>query len=113
MSNTSCHKQAHRAVVPLELATPAEEDSHKRSNHKVTDKATDKVTDKLTSGDKQFLDEILPLLSKNGGIANAEVRTITGRSAISSKRFLRSLAEKGVLEAQGEKKARKSPLSTA
>ncbi|MCL2158259.1 MAG: hypothetical protein FWH48_02505 [Oscillospiraceae bacterium] len=68
------------------------------------DKVTDKVTDKLTSGERKFLNSLLPYLSEHEWLANAQARELTGREEGSAKRFLRALTNKNVLEVQGERK---------
>ncbi|GHU63464.1 hypothetical protein AGMMS49983_06970 [Clostridia bacterium] len=74
---------------------------------KVADKLPIKVADKLTPSERTFIEFLLPYFHDNEWITNAEARDLSGKSEGSVKRFLRNLAEKGVLESLGEKKNRK------
>jgi len=78
---------------------------------KTTDKVTDKVTDKLTTGERKFFESLLPYFKNHEWLTNAQARELTGAEESSAKRFLRSLTDKKVLEAQGERKSRKYRLS--
>lgn len=78
--------------------------------NKVAEKLPNKVAEKLTSGEKVFLESLLSSFNEHEWITNAEARNATGKSGGSVKRFLRNLAEKGVLEARGETKDRRYRL---
>ena len=76
----------------------------------VADKLPVKVADKLTAGEKAFIKMLEPHLEEHEWIANAEARHITELPEGSVKRFLRNLADKGMLESCGENKSRKYRL---
>lgn len=69
----------------------------------VTDKMTDKMTDKNSSREKQ----IMEYLSKNEFITNKIVCNLCEVSDATSKRLLKEMTDKGLLDAVGERKARK------
>ena len=72
---------------------------------KVADKLTDKVADKLTPGERKFYELLLSYFKDHEWLTNAQARELTGAEEGSVKRFLRSLTDKKVLEAQGERKS--------
>ena len=91
--------------------------NREENNSKVADKVADKVekvTDKnyltLTSGEKKFIEKLLPFFDKNEWITNSIACELSGNTDGSVKRFLRILTEKDVLESQGEKKTRQYRL---
>ena len=76
----------------------------------LADKLTDKVADKLTPGEKKFFELLLLYFKNHEWLTNAQARELSGVEVGSAKRFLRSLTEKKILEAQGERKSRKYRL---
>jgi Fic family protein len=76
----------------------------------LADKLPINVADKLTAAEAEFAGLLEPCLKEREWISNAEAREATGKAEGSVKRFLRNLADKGVLEARGENKSRQYRL---
>jgi len=86
------------------------------------DKLADKVADKtevadklavnLTSGERAFINKILPYFREHEWITNSIACELSGLAEGSVKRFLRLLTDKNVLIAQGVRKARRYRLRT-
>ncbi len=74
---------------------------------KITDIFTDKDTDILSGAERKFLGEIVGFLDKNGSLSNAQAVSISGRGAVSVKKHLQQLTEKGFLKAVGANKGRR------
>jgi len=70
----------------------------------------DKLTDKLTPGERKFIESLFPYFKHHVWLTNAQARELTGAEESSAKRFLRSLTNKNVFEAQGERKSRRYRL---
>ena len=87
-----------------------------------TDNLADKVADKtevadklavnLTSGERAFINKILPYFREHEWITNSIACELSGLAEGSVKRFLRLLTDKNVLTAQGVRKARRYRLRT-
>jgi ATP-dependent DNA helicase RecG len=92
--------------------------NREENNSIVADKVADKLAVKvavksysnLTSGEKKFLEKLLPYFVENEWITNSIARELSGIEVGSVRRFLRILTEKSVLESQGEKKTRQYRL---
>jgi Fic family protein len=76
----------------------------------LADKLPINVADKLTVAEAEFAKLLEPCLKEHEWTSNAEAREVTGKAEGSVKRFLRNLADKGVLEARGENKSRQYRL---
>ena len=76
----------------------------------LADKVADKVADKLTVGERKFLNALLPHFENHEHLTNAQARELSGAEEGSTKRYLRILVDKNVLEAHGERKSRKYRL---
>ena len=77
----------------------------------VADNVADKIPMHLTTGEKTFLKSLLPYFAEHEWITNSIARELGGGAEGRTKRYLRILTEKNILEAQGENKARQYRLN--
>lgn len=76
----------------------------------VTDKMTDNVTDKMNDIEGLRWRHIKSYLQQHGSMQNADAQSMLKVSDATAKRLLHKLADLGLLEAQGERKARSYAL---
>jgi len=74
---------------------------------KITDIFPDITTDKLTKTEREFLEQIVAHLDRNGEITNYRAQLLTNKSDDSVKRYLSKFAAIGLLRIEGQNKGRK------
>ncbi|MDR1930405.1 MAG: AAA family ATPase, partial [Treponema sp.] len=69
---------------------------------KAGDKVSDKVSDKTgRTAEDLFLKSIMPYIEKNGTITSQKAAEITGKAAVSTRRYLKKLVDAGMLTSTG------------
>jgi ATP-dependent DNA helicase RecG len=97
-----------KTIVPLYSALSSTVAD--KVDDKVADKVANKVANKMTTGEKNFIELLLPHFKDDEWITKTEAREYTGKSEGSVRRFLHNLTEKNILETSGGNKNRQYRL---